>query len=260
MDVDVAGVERFVVEVEDAAPFPLKVRPWRVQVDPEYGRDSGLLPLWLEPDIDYRERIIRLDTSEYRRGVPHPSMLLHEVMHLVQVDVLYPQRQTAWLTEGVCDYFAASWLRSPRLYVIGEQRHPQLSRNLDHRKRYPERAATQAEWIDQLITQLLDSGLAAKHPEVVQQIKAIQAQVSPTEIAPHSFGNLIGGAFWEADSAIGRPAVWQSLLAALHFNPDPAELNEWLKSWLNAIQHYSGHHSRGKVTDILLRRGFLSSG
>jgi len=260
MPVDVAGAEDFVAEVEAAAPFPLTVRPWRVQVDPEYARESGLLPLWLEPDIDYGERIIRLDTSEYRHGVPHPSMLLHEVMHLVQVDVLYPQPQTTWLTEGVCDYFAASWLRSPRLYVLDEREYPQLSRRLDHRGRYPEQAATQAGWIEQLITQLFDSGLAAKHPDVVDQIKAVEAQASATEIAPHSVGSLVGGAFWEADSALGRHAVWLSLLDALHSDPDARDLNEWLSSWLRAIQHHVGHGARGTVTDILLRRGFLSSG
>src|SRR5699024_118769 len=188
------------------------------------------------------------------------SMRQSKVMLMVQFDVRYPQPHTTWLTDGVCDYFAASCLRTPRLYVLDEREYPQLSRSLDHRGHYPEQAATQTGWIEQLITQLFDSGLAAKHPDVVDQIKAIQAQASATEIAPHSVGNLVGGTFWEADSALGRHAVWLSLLDALHSSPDARDLNEWLSSWLRAIQHHVGHDARGTVTDILLRRGFLSSG
>src|SRR5699024_6840709 len=176
MDVDVAEAERFVAEVESTAPFPLAVRPWRVEADPEYARESGLLPLWLEPDIDYQALIVRLDTSEYPDGVPHPSVLLHEVMHLVQVDVLHPRPQTIWLSEAVCDYFAASWHRSPRLYFLATHHYPQVSRSLDHRDRYPEQAATQAEWIGQLASPLIDSGLAERHPDVLAQIKEIQAE------------------------------------------------------------------------------------
>lgn len=92
MNVVEAG--RFVAAIEAAAPFDLIVRSWRAETSPEFAREPGLLPLWLEPDIDYQERVIRLDPAEYQCKIPPPAVLLHEVMHLVQTDVLYPHSQT----------------------------------------------------------------------------------------------------------------------------------------------------------------------
>lgn len=253
-----AEAECFVAAVEAAAPFDLTVRPWRVGIAPEFTREPGLLPLWLEPDIDYQARVIRLDPSEYKDGVPHPSVLLHEVMHLVQTDVLYPHHQTIWLTEAVCDYFAASWIGSPRLFLLSEQQYPALSRTLDHHRHYPEDVATQVDWIEQQVSPLAASDLADRHPDVLAQVRAVAAEASHTELAPHSVGNLLGGAFWEAQTAIGRTPVWSSVLAAVHDHPQPASLTGWLTSWLAAMEHHAGRDAQATTAEILNRRGFPS--
>lgn len=256
--VNVADAECFVAAVEEAAPFDLTVRPWRVETTPEFAREPGLLPLWLEPDIDYQARVIRLDPSEHENGIPHPSVLLHEVMHLVQTDVLYPHHQTVWLTEAVCDYFAGSWIDSPRLFLLSEQQYPALSRTLDHQRHYPEDVATQAEWIDQQVSPLAASDLAKRHPDVLAQLRAVAAEASHTELAPHSVGNVLGGAFWEAHTAIGRTLVWSSVLDALHTNSQPADLTDWLGSWLVAMQHHADRDAQETTAEILNRRGFPS--
>lgn len=51
--VNVAEAESFVAAVEEAAPFDLRVRPWRVESTPEFAREPGLLPLWLEPGVRF---------------------------------------------------------------------------------------------------------------------------------------------------------------------------------------------------------------
>lgn len=158
------------------------------------------------------------------------------------------------MTEAVCDYFAASWIESPVLFLLSEQ-YPALSRSLDHQRHYPEDVATQAEWIDQQVAPLAESELAERHPDVLVQVRAVAAEASRTELAPHSVGNLLGGAFWEANSAVGRSQVWSSVLAALHANPQPVDLTSWLASWVAAMERHADRDAQATIAEILNRRG-----
>lgn len=87
--------------------------------------------------------MIRFDPVQYTDGEPPASVLLHEVSHLIQTDVLRLHHQKGWLTEALCDYFAASWTGSPVLSYVAE-RYPRLSRTVNHRRYYPDDVLTEA--------------------------------------------------------------------------------------------------------------------
>lgn len=251
---DVEAGERFVAALEEAAPFDLKVRPWRAEAAPGFVRPPGSLPLWLEPDIDYQARIIRFDPAEYDLGAPPLAVFLHELMHLVQTDVLNPHRQTQWLTEAVCDYFAASWIDSPELLLVSA-RYPALSRTLVHRLRYPDDVLSQADWVLRILDPLAASELGPRHPDLVDRLRTMAAEVSATEPAPHSLGNVIGGAFWEASAVIGRPAAWTSLLSALHDNPRPRDVLAWMDGWVQSARLHVDTGTADAVARVLASRG-----
>lgn len=247
-------VELFVAALERAAPFDLKVRPWHAEAAPGFARPPGSLPLWLEPDIDYQARIIRFDPAEYDSGEPPLVVLLHELMHLVQTDVLKPHGQTPWLTEAVCDYFAASWIDSPKLQLVSA-RYPGLSRTLEHRLQYPDDVLSQADWVLRILDPLEASELGKRHPDLVDRLRTIAAEASATDPAPHSLGNIIGGAFWEASAVIGRPAAWTSLLSALHDNPQPRDVHSWMGEWVQSARRHVDTGTADAVARVLAGRG-----
>lgn len=251
---DVETSKHFVAALEQAAPFDLRVRPWRAEISPGFVRPPGSLPLWLEPDIDYQARIIRFDPAEYDLGAPPLAVLLHELMHLVQMDVLHPHRQTEWLTEAVCDFFAASWVDSPELPLVSA-RYPTLTRTLEHRLRYPEDVLSQADWVLRILDQLTASELGRRYPDLVDQLRTIAADVSATAPAPHSLGNVIGGAFWEACAVIGRPAAWTSLLSALHDIPRPRHVLAWMDGWVQSARRHVDTGTADAVALVLHGRG-----
>lgn len=251
---DLADARRYVTAVEAAAPYDLRVRPWRAELAPDFARLPGQLPLWLEPDIDYQQRLIRFDPVEYDEQAPHRSVLLHEVTHLAQTDVLYPNSQTSWLTEAVCDYFAASWTGSPVLWLLSP-RYPALSRTLEHQLRYPEDLDTQRQWVLRLVDAMLATDLRTRHPDTMQQVQEAADGASDNEPAPHSFGQIIGGAFWEASQSVGRETVWKSLLGALRNHPRPAGPSLWMESWVEAVGRYGGGAAREAIARVAARRG-----
>lgn len=175
--------------------------------------------------------------------------------HLVQVDVLYPDRQTSWLTEAVCDYFAASWTGSPVLWLLSP-RYPQLSRTLAHHLRYPDDVDTHRQWVGRLVVAMLSTDLSARHPDTVRAVQAAADAVSESEPAPHSVGQIIGGAFWEAGQLLGRDTVWRSLLGAMRDLPRPSGPAAWMESWVDAVARYSGEAAARSVSDVVARRGF----
>lgn len=94
---------RFLAELAVCVPG---VDPFtaRVIAEPDHHRPAGSLPLWLEPDLDYTERVVRVDPAELDDGLPTSVVLLHELTHLFLAALLRPKRQVAWLAEAVCDY------------------------------------------------------------------------------------------------------------------------------------------------------------
>lgn len=250
---------KFVATVVARCPAPLEVRPWRLELTTSFRRAPGSLPLWLEPDIDYSNRVLRIDPTELDGGRPDPGVLLHEVTHLILSDLLAPDGQTPWLAEAVCDYLSCSYLGTPVIHLLSP-RVPDLSRSLDHALGYPDDVPSLGQWIDRVSRPLVDSGLAGRYPDLVAALGAAVDALGDGADAPsqHGLGMVLGGLFWRTERIIGAAGTWAAVLAALRADRRPADPRAWVRSYLTEVERYGGTEAGREVWTLAGDRGFAT--
>ncbi len=181
--------------------------PLTREISPHAETPGRLLPLWLEPSIDYQTAQV-LTACDLQGRLPSRPVRAHETVHWALVPRGATTRRCLGL-EGLCDVGTALLTGDP---VMAVPAVPGLTRDL----RYPAFDATaplstQAHL--RRVLQVLRHGSGISRA-VIDQVEHVADEAPDHDIQLHAFGVPLGHWLWEILKPLPRDVALRCLIQA----------------------------------------------